>query len=175
MALPNSTTNQPSRFSQVEVLPRGAGGAGHAPTIGAGATVPLAIILPANQTANAIEVRTAAGVLIFKVGPNGGTVINTITAAGAIPVRPSATYTITNAGITALTLAAPTAGADDGVTLTIQSATAFAHTLTATGLLQTGSASVNVATFAAFAGANVRLRAYNGKWMVESSVGITFS
>jgi hypothetical protein len=173
--MPVATSNQPSRFKQVEIVPRGAAGAGHEPAIGAGTTVPLRIVIPTAQTANAIEVVNAAGVLIFKVGPNGGTVITAVTASGAIPVRPSGTYTITNAGITVLTLAAPVAGADDGVTLTIQSATAFAHTLTATGLLQTGSASVNVATFAAFAGANVRLRAYNAKWMVESSVGITFS
>jgi hypothetical protein len=55
------------------------------------------------------------------------------------------------------------------------SQTANAHTITATGLLNTGSASVNVATFAAFAGANVVLMAFNGKWNVISSVGITFS
>jgi hypothetical protein len=98
-----------------------------------------------------------------------------ITASGAVSPHNSAFYVVTDAGIAALTLAAPTAGTDDGVHITIKSTTAYAHTLTATGLLQTGSANVNVATFAAYAGAGLTLRAYNGKWLVESAVGITFS
>jgi hypothetical protein len=90
-------------------------------------------------------------------------------------VRPGGDYVITNAGVTALTLAAPLA-TDNGISISISSATAFAHTLTATGLLQTGSAAVNVATFAAFAGATLSLRAYNLKWLVTSqNSGITFS
>jgi hypothetical protein len=34
---------------------------------------------------------------------------------------------------------------------------------------------VNLATFAAFAGAGLTLMAYNGTWNVIASVGITFS
>lgn len=98
-----------------------------------------------------------------------------ITADGAVPVRPSTNYIITKAGVAALTLAAPTTGTDDGVTITITSGTNNAHTLTATGLLQTGAAAVNLATFAAFAGAAVTLRAYAAKWQVVSSIGITFT
>ena len=55
------------------------------------------------------------------------------------------------------------------------SSTANAHTITATGLLQCGTAAVNVATFAAQAGAGLTLLAYNGKWIVQASVAITFS
>ncbi len=104
---------------------------------------------------------------------------NPITAAGALPVQ-AATNLITNAAVTALTLAAPVAGAQntggqDYMTLEVISSTGYAHTLTATGLLQTGSASVNLATFAAYAGANLTLMAFNGKWIVISAVGITFS
>jgi len=104
---------------------------------------------------------------------------NPITAAGALTVKPFINL-ITNAAVTALTLAAPTAGAQsaggqDYITLEVISSTGYAHTVTATGLLQTGSASVNVATFAAYAGAGLTLMAYNGKWIVISSVGITFS
>lgn len=98
-----------------------------------------------------------------------------IAASGAVAPHTSATYVITKAGVAALTLAAPTAGTDDGLTIKIFSATGNAHTLTATGLLQTGSASVNLATFAASAGAGLTLTAYNGLWIVTSSVGITFS
>jgi hypothetical protein len=98
-----------------------------------------------------------------------------IIASGAIAPRNAAAYVITKAGVAAETLAAPTAGTDDGLMITLTSGTAFSHTLTATGLLNTGSASVNVATFAAFAGAGLVLMAYNGKWNVISATGITFS
>jgi hypothetical protein len=98
-----------------------------------------------------------------------------VAASGALPPHVGHTYVVTKAGVAALTLAAPTAGTDDGIEITITSNTANAHTLTATGLLQTGSASVNVATFAANAGAGLTLMAYQGKWNVMSSVGITFS
>jgi hypothetical protein len=97
-----------------------------------------------------------------------------LAASGAIQPT-GGNYLVTKAGVAALTLAAPTAGIQDGAVLRISSTTANAHTITATGLLQSGTASVNVATFAAQAGAGLILMAYNGKWIVLSSVGITFS
>ncbi len=113
--------------------------------------------------------------------------VGLLSASGAITVGPG-TYIITKAGVAALTLAAPTAGApifnaqgvntgggQDGTLIVVTSSTANAHTITATGLLQTGSANVNVATFAAQAGASIELMAYNGKWYVLSSNQITFS
>jgi len=93
----------------------------------------------------------------------------------AIPPHSSASYVVTGAAVDAMTLAAPTATTDDGKTLIVSSNTAYAHTLTATGLLQTGASAVNVATFAAHAGATVTLKAYQGKWNVISSTGITLS
>lgn len=93
----------------------------------------------------------------------------------AIPPHVAATYVVTKAGVDAMTLAAPTATTDDGLTITISSNTANAHTLTATGLLQCGTASVNLATFAAHPGAGLVLMAYQGRWSVISSTGITFS
>ena len=111
---------------------------------------------------------------------NGASANNLValTASGAVSVV-GATNFITKAGVAALTLAAPVAGStgtgQDGTIITFLSTTAYAHTITATGLLQTGSASVNVATFAAYAGASLTLVAYNGKWIVLSAVGITFS
>lgn len=112
----------------------------------------------------------------LKVGA-GGVIkqLLVISASGAVAPRAAASYVITKAGVAALTLAAPTATTDDGTEITITSNTANAHTLTATGLLQTGSASVNLATFAASAGAGLTLIAYQGKWNVLASVGITFS
>jgi hypothetical protein len=102
------------------------------------------------------------------------TALVALTTSGAI-VPTSGNYVITKAGVLAATLAAPTAGIQDGTIIVLNSSTANAHTLTATGLLQTGTASVNVATFAAQAGAGLVLQAFNGKWIVLSAVGITFS
>jgi len=106
--------------------------------------------------------------------PVQGAPFQTLSVNGAITVA-SGNYVITKAGVLADTLAAPTAGTQDGTLIRIMSTTANAHTLTATGLFQTGTASVNLATFAAQAGAGLVLMAYNGKWIVISSVGITFS
>lgn len=97
-----------------------------------------------------------------------------LTTDGAISPSTPNTYVITKAGVLAATLAAP-AVADNGEVISITSATANAHTLTATGLLQTGTAAVNLATFAAQPGAGLTLMAVNGKWNVIGSVGITFS
>jgi hypothetical protein len=171
-------STKPTRFKGPTVVTlRGAGSSGNDPLVkGAGTDVGLDIQVPVAQTANCFQITKPDGTVIYAIGPNGAAKIPVaITASGAVPVRPSADYVITDAGVAVLTLAAPTAGTDDGVTVSIISATAFAHTLTATGLLETGTASVNVATFAAFAGAGLTLKAYNGKWLVTSSVGITFS
>lgn len=104
-----------------------------------------------------------------------GLSLTAVTASGAINPHTSGVYVITKAGVAAMTLAAPTAGVDDGVEIELFSSTAFAHTLTATGLLQTASANVNVATFSASAGGGLRLIAFNAKWIAVSQIGITFS
>lgn len=101
-------------------------------------------------------------------------------SADALPNHISGTVVVETAGVDAMTLAAPTsgtqaAGGDSGRVLVIISNTANAHTITATGLFKTGSASVNVATFAAFAGASLTLRASAGLWYVLASNAVTFS
>jgi len=98
-----------------------------------------------------------------------------VQAAGAVSPTVSGNYIITAGSAQALTLAAPVAGAVDGLRINVRSSTAFAHTLTATGLLQTGAAPVNLATFAASAGAGLELMAFNGKWIVLNSIGVTFT
>jgi hypothetical protein len=108
------------------------------------------------------------------VPADGSATVLTLSADGAINPHQSATYVVTKASAAALTLAAPTATTDDGVTITVTSNTAAAHVITATGLLQTGSASVNTATFAAQKGASITLMAYQGKWNVLNSTAITF-
>lgn len=97
---------------------------------------------------------------------------------GAVPIAAPLVptiYQINKAGVLADTLAAPAAVTDDGKMIQIMSNTANAHTITATGLYQSGSAAVNLATFAAFAGAQMTLMALNAKWVVMSSVGVTFT
>jgi hypothetical protein len=96
-------------------------------------------------------------------------------SADAISPHTSGNYIITKAGVDAMTLAAPTATVDDSKTIVISSSTLHAHTLTATNLLSTGGAAVSVATFAAYAGAGLTLKAYQGLWQVVAAVGITFS
>lgn len=98
-----------------------------------------------------------------------------ITASGAVPVISGGDYIITDAGVAVLTLAAPIVTTQDGMMVNISSVTAEAHTLTATGLLFTGAAAVNEATFAAQKGAGLSLMAYQGSWIVKYSAGITFS
>ncbi len=80
---------------------------------------------------------------------------------------------ITKTSACALTLAAPIINDQE---LAIFSCTGYAHTLTTAGLLATASAAVNTATFAAFAGASLSLRSYNGLWILQTgAAGITFS
>jgi hypothetical protein len=84
-------------------------------------------------------------------------------------------YIINSTVVDAIVLPAPVSGVDDNLSIAIWSATAHAHTVTSTGNLSTGTASVNKATFAAQLGAGVFLRAYGGKWQVIGATGITFS
>src|ERR1700721_2888542 len=104
-----------------------------------------------------------------------------IIANGALSVS-SGNYVLnTKAGGIALTLAAPTAGVQDGMVITIIANNgAHADTLTATGLIQTGGAGspYTTATFGvttAFNGATLTLRSYNGYWYVISSSNVAFS
>lgn len=96
-----------------------------------------------------------------------------VSGAIAIPTRDT-TVILNKAGVAAMTLAAP--GKDQsGLILEVTSDTAQAHTVTATGLLSTGTASVNVATFAAQKGSGLGLKAVDGLWNVTWATGITFS
>lgn len=144
---------------------------------GGGIVIVDAAWFNAGGTAAIIDAAAApSGTSIWNTSEGGGyDALIPIAASGAVDPHVSARYVITKAGIAALTLAAPTVGIDDGLTIVITSGTAYAHTLTATGLLNTGSVDVNEATFAAYAGAGLTLIAYDGKWNVQSSIGITFS
>lgn len=81
----------------------------------------------------------------------------------------SGNYIIQSSAANAVTLTAPTAGADDGVTIALYvDSITLAHTLTATALLANGTALKTTATPAQFKGAGLTLRAFNGVWQVIS-------
>lgn len=90
------------------------------------------------------------------------------TADGAID--PTAGFVIlAKTSAIAATLAAPTA-AQAGQELVITAGTAYAHVVTATGLLDDGvtGGAKNAWTSAAFVGSSITLRAYNLHWTVIS-------
>lgn len=105
-----------------------------------------------------------------------GNIVTLASASGAITIAPG-TVVITKTGsLAAMTLAAPTA-AQNGLILRVTSATAFAHTITATSLIDDGvtGGSKTTVTFAAFAGASCELMAYEGKWHTLSLKATTVS
>lgn len=78
-------------------------------------------------------------------------------------------YEVKTAGVDAMTIAAVPAAAEGNI-ITIISDTANAHTLTApSAIFANGTALKTVATFPAFRGASLTLRASNGVWEVLSS------
>lgn len=125
------------------------------------------------------SVDRATGALVNAAGTQfAGVLSNQIqyAASGAITIV-TQTGVITKTGsLAAMTLAAPTT-AQNGTKLRITSTTAFAHTITATSLLNDGVTGVphTTATFSAFAGATVEFEAYAGKWQVCNSNNVTIS
>jgi hypothetical protein len=112
--------------------------------------------------------------------PTGNTIplqntFQLLTTNGAI-LPTAGIYVITKGSALADTLTAPTATVQDGTIIRISSSTAYAHTVTTSNLFQTGTnVSVGTATFAAYAGAGFTVMAYQGKWIVLASVGVTFT
>jgi hypothetical protein len=89
-------------------------------------------------------------------------------SADAIPSTVPGFYVVKTAGVDAMTLAAPTA-AQEGNVIQVWSDTANAHTITATSLFANGTALKTTATFPAFRGAGLILRACNLVYHVLSS------
>lgn len=103
----------------------------------------------------------------------------TIGQSGAIPLPTEidTTILINATGVAVTTLAAPSI-AMNGAKVTITSQTAQAHTVTATGLFNTGGTTpFSLATFPAKVGVSMTLEAQNGAWNVvgQSPVGPVFS
>jgi len=107
-----------------------------------------------------------------------GAEIRTSTTSAPI-VSKEGTVVLAKSTDGAWTLAAPTAGlpsagGDDGKILRMIAGTAQAHTVTQTtpGFNNGGSAK-DVATFGGAVGDNLEVVAYNGEWLVLSSVNVT--
>lgn len=96
----------------------------------------------------------------------------TESAAGAIGIL-RGTVVLAGSGALAMTLAAPTAGVDDGKEIEIIDSTGQAHTVTTptNGL----NGNHHIATFDGTVGAVLYLTAYNGVWWGGRQTGITLS
>lgn len=99
-------------------------------------------------------------------------------ADGAITIVPQfAVLTKGSAGAYTLAAAPASGSADEGMAIEITAGTAFAHVVTATGLIQdgiTGGAKTTL-TFGAFLGSSIKLRGWAGKWHVISKNVVTIT
>jgi hypothetical protein len=102
-------------------------------------------------------------------------IVTTSALDGAIPIATGAVM-LTKGSAGAYTLAAPTAE-QDGTIMRLIAGSAFAHVITATGLLQDGvtGGAKNAATFGAFLGSSLTLMAYNLTWYVLAKNVVTIA
>jgi hypothetical protein len=89
----------------------------------------------------------------------------------------SQNYIIKTGSADAITLSLPRVGLDDNLSINIWSDTLFAHTVTlpTTGYATGTAVITTIATFSAFRGAGMTLRAYNGTWQVIGRSGVAFT
>ena len=100
--------------------------------------------------------------------------VTAASADGAITIQ-SGTVVITKGTACALTLGTPTT-AQNGTIIRIISATAAAHTVTATTIgFNAADAAGDVGTFAAAIGNNLTVVAYGGEWLVLGNTGVTIA
>jgi hypothetical protein len=88
----------------------------------------------------------------------------------AIPANVPGFYVVKTGSADAMTLAAPPVSAEGNI-IQVWSDTLFAHTITTVSLIAAGVALKNTATFPAFRGAGVILRACNGVYHLLSGGG----
>lgn len=124
-----------------------------------------------NEAANLDTIDAAIAALQDK------SAVSDYTANGAITQK-SGIVTLSKAGVAAMTLANPTAGAqtaggDDGKRLAIISKTANAHTVTTTAAINGGAN--HKSTFGGAIGDMLNLVALGGVWFFEPSINQTLS
>lgn len=94
--------------------------------------------------------------------------------AVALTVQPGLAV-LTKATAGAYTIPAPSNPGDNGMQMTIVSATAAAHTVTGVALLADGATGAphSTATYNAYKGAALRIEAYGGLWNVIGTSNVT--
>lgn len=114
---------------------------------------------------------TIDGALIKDTIVHGRTSVVAAAVNGAITI-PAYNQVIffTKAGVAAMTIADPTTGTHDGVTLTFIAATANAHTLdnsAGSGFFSSGGSTKDVITLGGAIGDGFAIIAYLGKWYID--------
>lgn len=100
--------------------------------------------------------------------------VQVASADGAITIK-DGVVVITKGSAAALTLASPTAGADDGKRLTIVATTAHAHTVTLTAGFGGGTTARDVATWGGAINDSLECVAYNGVWYAIATRNVTIA
>lgn len=101
--------------------------------------------------------------------------INAYADDGAISIA-SQVAVLTKGTAQDMTLAAPTATTHDGIIIKIVSATAAAHTITATTIgFNAGDAASDVATLGGAIGDGMVVVAYQGEWYVIGNINATLA
>lgn len=136
-------------------------------------TAKLAMALPSTgcpdyEAGNAVALLTAA-CQALETAVLGAT---KYTGAGAIAVASGKAF-LQAGSAAAMTLAAPVAGTQDGLELTILALDAFAYTVTAPS--NTINGSKHIATWTAAVGNGLKLTAWNGVWYAETLTGVALS
>lgn len=101
--------------------------------------------------------------------------LNVITGDAALTIQNQVAI-FTKGSAAAITLAAPVA-ADAGVRIQLVAGSAFAHVITATGLIDDGvtGGGKNTVTLGAFVGASAELMAYNLHWVLMNKTVATIA
>jgi hypothetical protein len=137
------------------------------------ASGPGPIVVPGSKVSTPPAAGAASSAADLTAAQAAALPINVYTADGAITVA-SQRAVISKTSAAAMTLAAPTA-AQAGLTIVLTSGTAFAHVVTATGLIDDGvtGGAKNTITLGAFVGATATIYAYNLHWVLQSKTVAT--
>jgi hypothetical protein len=131
------------------------------------------IVVPGAKVSTPPAAGAAASAADLTAAQTATLPVNVYTADGAITVA-SQRAVLSKTSAAAMTLAAPTA-AQAGLTIVITAGTAFAHVVTATGLIDDGvtGGAKNTITLGAFVGATATIYAYNLHWVLQSKTVAT--
>jgi len=182
---PQRVTRGTGLFGGVQAATLQAGSSGSAgsvyvyPATASKGKITLAAAASAGDTVTTLTNASMAAARTFTIPDPGASAkfdlsaVEVESANGAIGIK-QGLAALTKAGGAAMTLAAPTAGTDDGKVLRIVATTANAHTVTQTtpGFNNAGT-SGDVGTFGGAVGDSLTVIAYNGVWYTLSIRNVT--